>query len=519
MVVSSHHLAAQAGLRVLQDGGNAVEAMVAAAATISVVYPHMNGIGGDGFWLIDTPGWDRPRSIMGVGRAAQTATGDWYAAQGADAIPGRGPLAANTVAGTVSGWDAALRVAADWGTPLPVERLLEDAIFYARNGMPVTAAHCVDVAGKADQMDGVPGWHDLFRADGDPAPGQTLKQPALAETLTALGREGLDAFYRGALAGRIAADLATVGSPVAAGDLAAHQAIEGAPLHVETSAGTIYNTPPPTQGLVSLLILALYDRMRATDADGFDHVHRLVEATKQAFLVRDAWLTDPDYMGHAADTWLGEDALSLMSDDIDPAAAMPWPQPMQPGDTVWLGAVDDAGRAVSFIHSIYWEFGSGVVLPETGIQWQNRGSSFSLDPEALNFLRPGRLPFHTNNPALARLADGRLMLYGTMGGDGQPQTQSAVFSRHAMHGVDLQAAITAPRWLLGRRWGEEATALRLERRMDPALRQALADAGHEIDLLGDYDALVGHAGALVRHTDGRLEGATDPRADGTVAAF
>ncbi len=519
MVVSSHHLAAQAGLRVLQGGGNAVEAMVAAAAAISVVYPHMNGIGGDGFWLIDAPGWDQPKAIMGVGRAAQAATREWYTGQRVDAIPGRGPLAANTVAGTISGWDAALRMAADWGEPLPLARLLEDAAYYARDGIPVTAAHCTDVIGKADQMDGVPGWHDLFMAGGDPRPGDRLKQPAMAETLETLGRDGLDSFYRGPLAERIAADLAAVGSPVSADDMANHQAMETAPLSVATSAGILYNTPPPTQGLVSLIILALYDRMRADAADSFDHVHRLVEATKQAFLVRDQHLTDPDYMDRPAADWLGNGPLSEMTSAINPAVALPWPQPMNPGDTVWLGAVDQAGRSVSFIHSIYWEFGSGVVLPGTGIQWQNRGSSFSLDPGALNALLPGRLPFHTNNPALARLPDGRVMLYGTMGGDGQPQTQSAVFSRYAMHGGDLQAAITAPRWLLGRRWGEEATALRLEGRMDPAVIQSLTNAGHEIDLLGDFDSLLGHAGAIVRHADGRLEGATDPRADGTVAAY
>ncbi len=519
MVVSSHHLAAQAGLRVLQDGGNAVEAMVAAAATISVVYPHMNGIGGDGFWLIDAPGWDQPKAVMGVGRAARAASREWYAGQGAEAIPGRGPLAANTVAGTVSSWDAALVLAADWGTPLPLRRLLEDATWYARNGMPVTAAHCADVASKADQMADVPGWEALFRAGGGPAPGDILKQPALADTLDALARDGLESFYRGPLAATIAADLAAVGSPVSAGDLAAHRPIGTAALTTTTSAGAIYNTPPPTQGLVSLLILAIYDRMRADAPDGFDHVHRLVEATKQAFLVRDRHLTDPDHMDRPAGDWLAESALAKMAGAIDPAAALPWPQPGHPGDTVWLGAIDEAGRAVSFIHSIYWEFGSGVVLPETGIQWQNRGSSFSLDPGALNALLPGRLPFHTNNPALARLADGRLMLYGSMGGDGQPQSQSAVFSRHAMHGVDLQAAITAPRWLLGRRWGEEATALRLEGRFVPALQKALAESGHELAMLGDFDSLMGHAGAIVRHPDGRLEGATDPRADGAIAAF
>lgn len=523
MVVSSHHLAAQAGLRVLQDGGNAVEAMVAAAATISVVYPHMNGIGGDGFWLIDGPDFEVPACVMGVGRAAGRATVDWYRGQGCTEIPGRGPLAANTVAGTVSSWWAALKLARglprDAAVPLTPARLLEDAIGYARDGMPVTAAHSADVAAKAPEMEDVPGWRELFCTDGLPATGDVLKQPALAGTLEALATDGFDSFYRGPLARRIAADLEAAGSPLRQTDLEAHAALTPAPLALRLSAGTVYNTPPPTQGLVSLILLGLYDRMRAEAADGFDHVHRLVEATKQAFLVRDAEITDPDRMARPAQAFLEDAALDRMAAAVDPARALPWPQPGIPGDTVWLGAADRHGTTVSFIHSIYWEFGSGLVLPETGIQWQNRGSSFALDPDALNALEPGRLPFHTNNPAMARLADGRTMLYGTMGGDGQPQTQAAVFSRHVLHGADVQAAITAPRWLLGRRWGETATALRLENRTDPALAKALADAGHNIDLIGGFDPLVGHAGAVIRHADGLLEGATDPRADGTVAAF
>jgi gamma-glutamyltranspeptidase/glutathione hydrolase len=185
-----------------------------------------------------------------------------------------------------------------------------------------------------------------------------------------------------------------------------------------------------------------------------------------------------------------------------------------------MGAIDREGRAVSFIQSVYWEFGSGVVLGELGIAWQNRGTSFSLDPKAVNALEPGRKPFHTLNPALALFDDGRVMPYGTMGGEGQPQTQAAVFTRYARFGQTLQQAVTAPRWLLGRTWGDVSTTLKLESRFDPALVQALREAGHQVELLPDaFTDTMGHAGALVRYANGVIEGAADPRSDGVVAAL
>ncbi len=200
---------------------------------------------------------------------------------------------------------------------------------------------------------------------------------------------------------------------------------------------------------------------------------------------------------------------------------MPWPAPATAGDTVWLGAIDAEGLATSFIQSIYFEFGSGLVLPQTGILWQNRGSSFVLDDAAANprALKPGRRPFHTLNPAFARFDDGREMVYGTMGGEGQPQTQAAVFSRYAMYGQDIQAAVTAPRWLLGRTWGEESVTLKLEGRFPSDLVAALRSAGHDIEVLENFTATMGHAGAIVRHADGSLEGASDPRSDGAAYGF
>ncbi|WP_066093343.1 gamma-glutamyltransferase family protein [Xanthomonas massiliensis] len=516
MAVAPHHLAAQAGRDVLREGGSAVEATVAMAATLAVVYPHMTGIGGDGFWLVREPD-GRVHAIDACGRAAHAATLDFYA--GAEAIPWRGPGAANTVAGTVSGW--ALALASGDGT-LPLARLLEDAIALARDGVAVSAGGAQIAQAKGPELRVQPGaYAAIFEPEGRPLrEGDTLRQPRLADTLQRLADAGLDDLYRGELAAAIAEDLAALGSPLALDDLHAHRAEASVPLHVRLREATLYNHAPPTQGLASLLILALFERLQADMADGFDHLHGLVEATKQAFLVRDAEVGDPAYMRLDAQALLDDDAaLDALAARIDPARALPWPQPSQPGDTCWFGAVDGAGRMVSCIQSTYFEFGCGLVLPRTGITWQNRGCSFRLARYGWNALKPGRKPFHTLNPALAVFDDGRVMSYGTMGGEGQPQTQAAIFSRYARYGVPLQQAVTAPRWLLGRTWGEDSTSLKLEDRFDPAVVQALRAAGHAVELMPAFTSVMGHAGALVRHADGTLEGAADPRSDGIVAGW
>lgn len=516
MVTAPHHLASQTGLAVLQDGGNAVEAAVAVAATLAVVYPHMTGLGGDGFWLIREPD-GQVHSVHGCGAAAARADLSLYA--GLDAVPTRGPLAANTVAGTVSGWAAALATA---GGTLPLDRLLRDAIAHAEGGIAVTTGGATIAADKGDALRAQPGGYAaIFEPDGRPLrEGDVLRQPLLAATLRDLAANGLDDFYRGALAERIAADLADLGSPVAREDLAAHRASRPAPLHVAIDGARLYNSSPPTQGIASLLILALFDRVAATGCDGFDHVHGLVEATKQAFQWRDRHCVDPAFMTADPQALLDDaGALDAMAAQIDPARALRWPQPPQWGDTCWFAAADAEGRMVSAIQSTYFEFGSGLVLPRTGITWQNRGSSFRLAADGWNALKPGRKPFHTLNPALARFDDGRVMAHGTMGGEGQPQTQAALFTRYARYGVDLQAAISAPRWLLGRTWGDQSTTLKIEDGFPAALYAQLAAAGHEVERVGPPTATMGHAGAIVRHADCRLHGATDPRSDGAVASW
>jgi gamma-glutamyltranspeptidase/glutathione hydrolase len=519
MAVAPHSLAAQSALAVLRDGGNAVEAMVAAAASIAVVYPHMNSLGGDGFWLI-VPPTGEPIAIDASGPAGSLATLEHYA--GMTRIPTRGPSAALTVAGTVGGWQEALQVSAELGGQLPLPRLLADAIFYAESGIPVTPSQHLATASKKAELQDIPGFAQTFLQDGQaPAAGSLFKQTRLAKTLRTLAEEGLDSFYRGALADSIASDLQALGAPVTRADLANYQAKRVRALTLKHSAGTVFNMPPPSQGLVSQLILGIADHAGLSDctAESVEHIHTLVEATKLAFAVRDEHITDPDHMTIDPQACLETDYLQHLAQRIDPLQAAVWGEGKGPGDTIWMGIIDNSGLAVSFIQSIYHEFGSGMVLPESGLNWQNRGASFSLDPHHLLALKPGKKPFHTLNPAAARLNDGRTLVYGTMGGDGQPQTQAAVFSRYAVFGQSLQQAVTAPRWLLGRTWGDSSDTLKLESRISPEVVEQLKARGHEVEILGPFTETMGHAAAAVRLPNGSFEGAFDPRSNGAAAGY
>ncbi len=519
MATSPHHLATEAGLRVLREGGDAIEATIAMAACLAVVYPHMTAIGGDGFWLVSRGGAD-PVAIDACGAAAGDASIELYKSKGLAAIPWRGPLAANTVAGAVSGWGEAFALSREYGGKLPLSRILEDAVWSGENGFHVTASQHELTAAKRAELIDAPGFASTFLADrAAPAEASMMKLPALARTLRRIGAEGTETFYRGELARQIAADLERIGAPVSGADLAAHKAARRAPLLRRRARGeAVQLSPAHARSRLADDPRAVRQARRAR-AEGFDHIHGLIEATKQAFLVRDRHVGDPGSMRVDARSLLEDAALDALAARIDMKRALPWPQPANPGDTVWLGAIDGSGLAVSYIQSIYFEYGSGCVLEDSGFVWQNRGASFLLDGEGPRVLAPGRKPFHTLNPAMARFDDGRLMVYGTMGGEGQPQTQSALFSRYAMFGQGLQQAITAPRWLLGKTWGENSVTLKLESRFDPALVAALRAAGHDVEMLPDFTSTMGHAGAVVRHANGLLEGANDPRSDGAAMGF
>jgi gamma-glutamyltranspeptidase/glutathione hydrolase len=508
-----HREAAYVGRQVLDQGGTAMEAMVAAAAMIAVVYPHMNGIGGDGFWLIHRA----DRELVGIsacGQAAALATPEWYASRGDfETIPTRGGAAALTVPGTIGGWELALQTV-DRADRIPLTRLLAPAIDKARSGIAVTANQSICTSDKFDELSSVAGFAETFLIDGKvPPAGARLCQPRLADTLEELARNGLGTFYRGRIADENVACLKANGSPLRLDDFGAYRAEFVKPLHIETLGDKLHNMTPPTQGVASLMILGLFDRLGVKAGESFEHVHGLVEATKQAFIRRNRDLGDPLTMTVPAQQWLDDGELDRLSGRIDMQRAMPWPHRPAEGDTIWMGAADRYGNVVSFIQSVYWEFGSGVTCPQTGVFFQNRGAGFSLQPGA-NQLHPGKRPFHTLNPAMAYLADGRIMAYGTMGGEGQPQTQAAMFTRYARFGMPLQQAITAPRWLLGRTWGASSTNLKLENRFDPQLMAALRSAGHDVEEIPGFSDLCGHAGAVVLHPDGLSEGASDPRSDG-----
>lgn len=520
MVTSPHHLASAAGRDVLRAGGTAVEAAVATAAALAVVYPHMTGIGGDGFWLI-SDGKSPPKAIHATGRAGSLADPAFYAAKGLTEIPWRGPAAAVTVPGTVSGWEKALALSAGWQDNLPLSQLLEAAIQHAERGMPVTRSQSWLSQARRSELAPVPGFAEVFLPDGKaPAEGHILRQHALAATLRRLAARGLRDFYEGETAAALAADLARAGSPVTADDLAHHEATTPEPLslRLNRTGATVYNTAPPTQGLASLIILGIAERHDLGEEGSFEHFHALIEATKRALRIRDAHVGDPDAMTVDLHDFLTDAALDALASDIDPARALPWPKPALPGDTIWLGVTDAEGRSVSYIQSLYYEFGSGLVSPETGVLMQNRGSSFRLSG-TWNLLRPGRRPFTTLNPAMAFFDDGRQLTYGTMGGEGQPQTQAAIFTRVARYGMPPQRAVTAPRWLLGKTWGAGSLTLKVENRLPPDTLAALTAAGHEVEVVGPYEDFMGHAGMILRRPDGVLAGATDPRSDGAVSAL
>jgi oxamate amidohydrolase len=515
-VAAPHAAASAAGRAVLAEGGNAIEAMLAMAATIAVVYPHMNAIGGDGFWLVREPG-GKVHAIEACGFAGAGATIARYREKGHERIPPRGPDAALTVPGAIGGWMRARELAEALGGRLPMPLLLSDAIRLAREGYAVSGSEAREEAKEWASLSIAPGFAQNLLHEGKlPPAGHQRRNLALAETLSHLAGAGLDDFYRGDVGREIAHDLEAIGSPVTRADLARYQAVWRKPLSMRWRDAMLYNVPPPTQGLVSLTLLGIFARLDVKLDDDFAYLHGLIEASKRAMALRDRVITDFDHLrvdpaDYLQGRWLDAQALR-----ISLRRAAPFPMQEEDGDTIWMGAIDASGLSVSYIQSIYWEYGSGCVLPRTGILMQNRGVAFSLDPSALNPLQPGRKPFHTLNPAMAVFDDGRVVSYGSMGGDGQPQFQAQVFTRWASRGETPAKALDAPRFLLGKTWGASSTTLKLENRFDDSLLRALSSAGHAVELMvKPYQDDFGHAGLLVKHPgNGRVEAAHDPRSDG-----
>ena len=510
-----HYAASQVGQHILERGGTAIEAMVAAAASIAVVYPHMNGLGGDGFWLISEPG-KTPVAIDACGTACQQASAALY--QGHETIPSRGGKACITMAGAVAGWHKALQISQQWQTPISLPELLAPAIGQARWGIEITQS-LQDASEKTFHELAHSGHFEQFLSAGERLQqGRTLKLPQLATTLETLAEHGLNDFYQGSIAAKLAEDLARFGAPLALEDFKQYQAQLVAPLQVETSVANLYNLPAPTQGIASLLILAIFDQVQHLARSQADFIHLLVEATKQAFIIRNQYLCDPARLSKPLESFLSARSVNALADEIQLERALPWPHAAKPGDTIWMGACDKDGRMVSYIQSLYWEFGSGVVSPQTGIVWNNRGTSFSLDPSSNNYLQAGMKPFHTLNPAYAALHDGRRMVYGTMGGEGQPQTQAALFARYVYQQKELAAAIAEGRWLLGRTWGDNSHNLKIEQDVAADIVAELISRGHDVASVEACNELMGHAGAIVLHPNHQLASASDPRSDGKAFA-
>ena len=515
-VAAPHELASVAGLGILQRGGSAVDAMVAVNAALAVVYPHMTGVGGDAFWLVHDAATGRQHVLNATGRAAAAADPSAY---GGGAIDFRGPASAITVPGTVDGW---ARAHARFGR-LPLADCLAPAIGYARDGFPVGGSLARFSLAALDLLRAFPSTAAAYLKPGEPyAEGEILRTPRLADTLEAIAEGGGDAFYAGAIAREIGDAVRRAGGVLSADDLAAHRSEWVEPLRVGYRGRVALAPPPNSQGFAALQILGLLDHVdvAALAGDPARYVDRLVRATAIAFQDRDRHLTDPDHMDVDARDLLDPGYLAERAEALrEPAPAPALAAPAVAGDTTFSCAVDADGNAAGVIQSIYAEWGSGLVAGDTGILLQNRGCAFSLDPSHPNVLAPRKRTAHTLTAGMLVGEDGPELVYGTMGGEGQPQTSAAIVTRVVDHGLDPQAALDAPRWLLGRNWGEEHRGLRLEGRFGPAVARALSARGHEnVTLVDDVTELVGHAQAIAIRP-GRLEAAADPRSDGAALGF
>jgi len=535
MVASPHALASAAGLRVLQTGGNAIEAAIAAASTIAVVYPHMNSLGGDNLWLIYDARSGSVRALLACGASGAACTIEAYRSAGhAREIPRRGVLAANTVPGAVDGWFEAYGYSRErLAGKLAVSALLADAVSYAEHGFPVTPSQshwtrrnvgfAASPFGGLEALDGFR--RTFLKRDGEPyARGERMCVPEVAATLRTIANGGRDAFYRGPIAAAIVRFLHERGGLLTEADFAGYRSRWEDPLSLPYRCWTLYNTPPPTQGLTSLQILNVLQRFEpaALARVPADFYHVMVEATKQAFVDRDAWIADPDFhFAPIARLLSSERAVKhAAAIDLTRAASPAASAPAGGGDTVWLGVVDEMGNAVSLIQSIYFDFGSGVIPDGTGVLLQNRGSSFSLDASLPNSLAPQKRPFHTLNPAMALRNGVPELVYGTMGGEGQPQTQAAIATRILDLGMDVQAAIDAPRWIYGRTWGQPTSGLAIESRAGEDVIDELRRRGHALDVIDAWGERVGHAQAIRIDPDTAMRfGGADPRGDGLAVGF
>lgn len=515
MVVSPHRLASAAGARMLAQGGNAFDAAVAVSACLAVVYPHMTGMGGDCFWLAYHSSDRKVRAYNGSGRSGYAANRHAFA--GELRIPERGARSAITVPGMVDGWDAMLR---EYGS-LTLEEVLQPAIAYAEEGFPLSASQAVFTANYRAMLEKQPRTSRIYLPGGRlPQAGVRFLQRDLARSLRIVTKQGRDGFYKGPIAREIAAGLREEGGLLTEEDFAEHRGKWEEPLCGSYRGRVIYQSPPNSQGFTGIMILNMLETFDFTEIDhgSFDYYHRLVEAVKLVFRDRDQVLTDPDFAEIPLDRLLSKSYASFLAGSIHPNRASIAHSEPKGSDTAYAAVVDAEGNAVSFIQSLYYEFGSAFIAGDTGILLQNRGSYFSLDPQHVNGLEPCKRTFHTLMPAMACIDGKPAILYGTQGGEGQPQTQTAIITRMIDYGMSPQEAVDQPRWLWGRTWGEDRQDLRLEGRVARDTIDRLKQAGHPVQVVKPYDDAMGHAHAIAIR-DGFYCGGTDPRSDGMAIGW
>lgn len=516
MVVAPHYLAAEAGLDLLKAGGNALDAAVAASAMLQVAYPFVCGLGGDVFMIIYDAASGKLYGLNGSGRAARAASIERYRELGYTTMPVLG-IHTVTVPGCAAGWDEAEQ---HFGC-LGLARALAPAISYAEEGIVVGPDLHAALERTGTREDIHRSWHTHFLPDGNvPPAGAIIRFPTLARTYRALAKDGAPAFYQGEIAEQIAAFFAREGGLITRGDLAAHQSEWVTPLSISFAGLKVYELPPSTQGVTALQMLGIADQLPPSDDPlAPDTVHMEVETKKLAFADRDAFLTDPAHMRVDPALLIEPDYLASRRALIDPARAQHSIAPGSfDGDTVYLCAADRDGNVVSLIQSNYKGFGSGVVVDETGIVLQNRGAYFSLDPASANALAPAKRTLHTLIPSLA-LRDGRpALVFGTMGGDGQPQIHLQVYTAAARFGLNIQEAIELPRWIHGAANGRES--LQVESRFPPETIEVLRHRGHTVDVLGAWETGMGYAqGITFDALCGVMQGGADPRAESLAAAW
>lgn len=513
MVVSPHFLASEAGASILQKGGNAFDAAVAVSACLAVVYPHMTGLGGDSFWLLYPRSEGRVLAYNASGRSGYRAGRSEFA--GMDRIPVRGIRSVVTVPGMVDGWAEVLE---RYGR-FTLAEVLEPAIGFAENGFPLSSDQHAQTLSQLELLRGLPYTSDVYTPGGEaPRIGTRFVQRSLAGSLRKLAAGGREMFYKGELGRSLVSYLAANGGLLTEDDFADHRGEWVEPLRGSYRGTELYQLPPNSQGFTGIMIPHILENfdLSAVEHGSYEYYHLLVEAAKLSFADRNRELTDPAFRSIPVERLIGKEYCRSLADRIEPDRSRPLSTVPLGSDTAYAAVVDREGNAASFIQSLYFEFGSGVMAGETGILLQNRGSFFSLDPSHPNTLEPCKRTFHTLMPAMACREGRPYILYGTQGGEGQPQTQAALLTRMVDYGMTPQEAIHAPRWVWGRTWGEETQELKMEARVPEKVRDRLGEAGHQVRAVGAFDGIVGHAQAILIDGRGRLHGGSDPRCDGAA---